>query len=454
MRLQWIIVVLLSLGAGNAAGQAGPERITVAQSAAPQQAAQAPNPPAGPLTITLQDALALAKANDPAYHQAVTETGLAHQDKVIARAGLLPKVNYTTQYLYTEGNGTLSGVYVPNDGVHVYTALGNGHEDISLAGGLVADYRRAAAAEALAKAKQEIAARGLVVTVVQSFYGLLVAQRGYANAQSAAAEAQHFLDISQKLERGGEVAHSDVIKAQLQANDGSRALDEAQLAMEKARLSLAVLLFPSFNENFTTVDDLQLAPPLPAPQEAERLAAANNPEVRGAVAALQQARQDVRSAWADHFPTLALDVWYGIEANQFATYTDGRRNLGYSAAATLNVPIFSWGATQAKVKQAQLRRSQSEIVLSEAQRGAIADLRTFYAEAKTARTELDTLRQSAELAADSLRLTNLRYQAGEATALEVVDAQNTLVQARNAYDNGEARYRIAIATLQTVTGPF
>ena len=60
----------------------------------------------------------------------------------------------------------------------------------------------------------------------------------------------------------------------------------------------------------------------------------------------------------------------------------------------------------------------------------------------------------ADLAAESLRLTNLRYTAGEATALEVVDAQNTLVQARNGFDDAGTRYRVALADLQTVTGRF
>ena len=55
---------------------------------------------------------------------------------------------------------------------------------------------------------------------------------------------------------------------------------------------------------------------------------------------------------------------------------------------------------------------------------------------------------------ESLRLINLRYQAGESTALEVVDAQNTLTTARNAYSDSEVRYRVAIATLQTLTGNF
>ena len=92
--------------------------------------------------------------------------------------------------------------------------------------------------------------------------------------------------------------------------------------------------------------------------------------------------------------------------------------------------------------------------LSFAQRKALSDLRSFYREAETTRAELDSLNQSAELAGDSLRLTTMRYQAGEATVLEVVDAQNTLTQARNAYADGQSRYRLAIATLQTLTGSF
>jgi outer membrane protein TolC len=62
------------------------------------------------------------------------------------------------------------------------------------------------------------------------------------------------------------------------------------------------------------------------------------------------------------------------------------------------------------------------------------------------------LKSSAELAAESLRLTTLRYQAGESTVLEVVDAQNTLTQARNAFSDGVVRYRAALAGLQTLTG--
>ena len=63
-------------------------------------------------------------------------------------------------------------------------------------------------------------------------------------------------------------------------------------------------------------------------------------------------------------------------------------------------------------------------------------------------------RFSADLASESLRLINLRYQAGESTVLEVVDAQNTLIQERNAYDEVQVRFRVAVTSLQSVTGGF
>ena len=124
------------------------------------------------------------------------------------------------------------------------------------------------------------------------------------------------------------------------------------------------------------------------------------------------------------------------------------------SAATLELPIWTWGANISKVKQANLQKKQAVVELSAAQRTLMADVRTFYDEAQAARSELDLLNQSAQLAADSLRLINLRYQSGEATVFEVVDAQNTITLASNAYGDGQVRFRVALANIQTLTGKF
>jgi outer membrane protein TolC len=445
------IVLLEILLAVSAFAQDSPSRVS-GQILTPAATAETDSTRV-PLVLTLQDALARAKANDPQFRSALTDLGVAHQDTVQSRAQLLPNLNYNMQYIYTQGNGTATGRFLANNGVHEYIAQGNVHQ--ALSPGMFAEYRKAAAAEALMRAKSEIATRGLVVTVVQAYYGYVVAQRKYATAQKAAAEADHFLGISQKLQNGGEVARSDVIKAQIQNNQQRRDLQDALLAMNKTRLDLAVLLFPNFDENFSVVDDLSLPDPLPSFVEVQAAATKNNPMLRAALATLRQSNQEVSVAWTAMLPSITLDYFYGIDANQFAVRDrNGFRNLGYGATATLQLPIWSWGAGASKIKQADLKRQQANVELSFAERRLLADLRSFYEETGTLRAQLELLSQTAELATDSLRLTTLRYQAGEATVLEVVDAQNTLTQARNAYDDGQVRFRVALANLQTLTGSF
>jgi outer membrane protein TolC len=426
--------------------------------------AQTPADPSSPApaTLTFQDALKLARNNSPVYRSAVTDSGVAHEDKVQSRAALLPNVNFNSQAIYTQpraGALPTDPRFIAGNGVHEYIAQGNVHEALSLEG--LGGYRHAQAAEAVARARAEIAARGLVLAVVQNYYGFVVAQRKYATAQKLADEGQQFLILSRKLENGGEVAHSDVIKAQLQFNQQSRDLEEAQLAMDRARLDLAVLVFPNFNQNFSIVDDLQSLEPLASLDEVRAAAGHRNPDLRAALAALDATRGDVAAAWGAMLPSLSLDYFYGIDAAHFArrdTAFDALGNpirvdnLGHSASATLQLPIFSWGAGVSKVKQANLHRAQAQVELSFTQRQLLANLQTFYNEARASQEQQESLRQSAELAADSLRLTTLRYQAGEATVLEVVDAQNTLALSRNAYDDGQVRYRAALANLQTLTG--
>jgi outer membrane protein TolC len=373
---------------------------------------------------------------------------------VQARAGLLPGAAFNTSSLYTQLNGTGTVKFIANNVEHEYISQGNVHEVLDLAA--VAAYRRTAALAAAAKARAEIATRGLVVTVVQSYFAVGAAEQVMESARRTAADGEAFLKLTQQLEQGGEVAHSDVIKAELQAQDRRRQLQEAQLTLLNARLDLAVLIFPDFNDNFETADDLHANVALPLREEFEAQAAHENPEIREALANAQAAGHDVQAARAGYLPSITLDYWYGIDAPNYATNSviDGQKlsNLGSSAMAALTLPVWNWGATQSRVRQAELKRELAKKELSFAQRKLLAEMRSLYSEAETALNELSGLQRSAELSAESLRLTTLRYKGGEATVLEVVDAQSTFAQANAAYQNGAVRYRVALANLQTLTG--
>src|SRR6266446_10289030 len=104
--------------------------------------------PAPPPVITLQDALARARQYGGQIQSANLTALLAREDRVQARAATLPSLNAFNQFIYTEANGTPSGVFVANDGPHVYNEQAVAHGDL-FAPAKWADYRSAAAAEAV-----------------------------------------------------------------------------------------------------------------------------------------------------------------------------------------------------------------------------------------------------------------------------------------------------------------
>ncbi len=432
--------------------------LLVAPGVTAAEAFQAPAPPSLDAPLTLQDALSLARATSQQVRSAQLASNLAAEDKKQARAALLPSLNGFTQYIYTQANGTPSGIFVANDGPNVYAMWLNVHGDV-FSPAKWSEYKGAAAAEAVAHARADVAGRGLVATIVQNYYGLVAAQRKLSSAQEGLREAQQFLDVTQKEETSGEVAHSDVIKAQIQVAQRSRDTQDAELTLLKSRLGLSVLIFPDFRDAFAVVDDLEAMTPLPPLLDVKAAAIANSPDLRVAEASVQQETIGVGVARGGVLPSLSFDYFYGINANEFATHASptleipaGVNLLGSVAQIQLNVPLWTWGAAQSKLTQAHLRVQAAKADLTLAQRQLQASVDTFHREAEVARDQVGSLRESLDLSTESLRLTLLRYQAGEVSVLEVVDAQNTLIQARNAYDDGLVRYRVAMAALQTLTG--
>jgi outer membrane protein TolC len=450
----------IALAVPLACGWAQPANLALVSQ---QPAATQSSTPQAPVTLSLKDALALAEKNDPGVLAATSDAASAREDRNQARAAIYPNLSGRSEYLGTQGNGKLaSGRFVTNDGVHVYRDWAVVHQDLSPGAFMRTGVQRAEAGEALARAKLEIARRGLAATVTKAYYALIAAQRKYSSAQQALDQAEGFLTISQQLEKGREVAHSDVVKAELQENTQEQALQEAKLGMESARLDLAVLVSRTFDENFTVVDDLDIAPTLPPLPEVEAMASRENPTLAAAMQTLRGTSLDVSIARQAYLPTFTVDAVYGIEANAFALHSavaankelGPMPNLGYFVTASLNIPVWDWGVRRSKVRQAELKHEEAAVDLSVAQRTAIRNLRGAYNEAQTARQQVELERRAVDMSSENLRLNTLRYRAGEATILDLTDAQTSLIQARNAFSDGMVRYRIAISNLQTLTGTF
>jgi outer membrane protein TolC len=413
--------------------------------------------PAAP--IPLAEAISRARANEPNFAAALAAARVAGLDHSIARSALLPSVSYHNQALYTQPNGAFNGGgpvgsqsaprFIANNAVREYASQAVVTETLGV--GPATAVSRAAAANAVAAAELEIARRGLVSAVTGLFYQALAAERKLSVARRAAGEAAGFTQLTQQRETAREGAHADVVKAQLQQQQRDRDLAEAILTAQKSHLDLGVLLFADPRTDYT----LALGPigALPARAEVDEAATRLNPELHQAMASLRVSTLDVTAARAAYLPELGLNFTYGIDAVQFAVNgRDGVKNLGYSASASLDIPVWDWLSTQHRVRQSEILRDAAHTALTATQRRLVAQLDEFYAEAGTSRDSLQSLEQSVLTAGESLRLTRLRYTAGEATVLEVVDAQNSLTTAEIAREDGTVRYQLALVNLQLLTG--
>ena len=179
---------------------------------------------ATPETLTLEQAIARATANEPAFAAAAAEQKAAGLDRKIARTALLPTATYHNQVIYTQPNGVPASrigqttnapaaIFIANNAVREYASQGVFNETLGL--GQVGAIRLADASAARAQAELEVARRGLVTTVVSLFYGVGTGEGRVRIAREALDEANHFVDLTGRREAAREAAHADVLKAQL-----------------------------------------------------------------------------------------------------------------------------------------------------------------------------------------------------------------------------------------------
>lgn len=421
--------------------------------------AQTPqNPPSNQSRqLTLDEVLRLANAQASSFQSALLNERSAEEDLKQARAAFLPKVSAPLSYIYTSpALGLPPGEpraqsFIANDAIGAYEALVNVSGDFDIAGRLRATMAKNRALLAAAHAGTDVARRALAQAVIEAYYGLAL-----TNAQQRAAEgnltaAEEFEHITELLLNGGEVAPVDLTRAQLQTLTRRDELERARVNEEVAAGALRVFIGYQFTQPITTTD---LALALPTDSEYQQFNAndvSRRPEFIQLEQQLLAARQEIKIARADRLPSLSYSMNGGFDTDSL----EGPRlkqHTGVSAAISLNIPIFDWGASRSRERQAQLRVEVAENERTLALRGFTQQFYSARAQTVSAVARIKLAREGVTKAQDNLSASIARYRAGEAQIVEVTDAQTTLVEQRTALYQAIFDYQTALARLKQATG--
>jgi len=281
----------------------------------------------------------------------------------------------------------------------------------------------------------------------QAYDSLLVSLKHRQDLEEARKLTQDFLDKTQARYNAGTVAKLDVIKAQVGVAQAENDLIANERGVANARAGLNRMLGRVLGASIEAADSLTIPSAPPEFEELEALAMQRRPELRGLVA--EQAGARASQKLAQHY--LLPDVDLSVTRSQL-----NGEPFEYETGIGFSLPIFFWQHQKGEVAEARYRANELDAQYRDMAAQVGEDLRNAYATASTSLRQAIYLRdQLVPSAREAYRIASTSYTLGGSSALEVIDAQRTLLDAQTQYAAALAAANDAIADLERATGaPF
>jgi outer membrane protein TolC len=411
----------------------------------------------GPTALSLDEAIQLAIQNNLATLLARERRREAEGLKQESLSGLLPNINGTayqanlTQNLAALGfqPGTFPGftrTFIgPFNNFDARARLVQTIFSLSA----IRNYQAGRRVVRVAELQEELAREQVASGTALNYLEALRADRAVTAAQANVELAQTLLQLAQDQRNAGVATGVDVTRAQVRLAQEEVRLAQSQTGSEQARLNLQRVVGLPLESPLTLTDQLRFTDePLPAVELAVAQAAQTRREVRIAEEQVRTSALERKAVSAEYLPSLEFVGDYGVSGITPANTDLPTRR----AAIQLNVPIFNGGLTRGRLTVATSRERQSELELGNVRGQVEEDVRLALSALRTATAQVRAADESVGLAQRELEMSRDRFRAGVADNLEVVNAQTSLANARDAQITALALHNAARLNLAAAIG--
>jgi outer membrane protein TolC len=405
--------------------------------------------------LLLSEAVDLALKQASAFKNSQLAEQIAAEDIKQSKTAFLPRLDAKPNYIFTSPSFGSTRPRPPSflgaNAINEIQGLVVASGELDTSGRLKATLERNRALLASAHAGTEIAKRDLIQGVNDAYFTLALSTAKRRGAESNLRAADDFEAATKLLLDAGEVAPVDLVRARLQSAARRDELEQAKTDESVNADSLKLLTGLSFGEAVATVD---LLAETPADGDIERfsdVAIATRPEFMQFEAEAKAASEDIKIAKADRRPQLTYSVGAGVITESLAA-THLRNTMGVQATVGVTIPLFDWGQARSRETQAKLRLQQTENTKALAERQFAQAFFSSRTQAISARNRIKQIGAAITDAESNLSASTARYRAGEATIIEVTDAQNILIAQKAALYQALFDYQTAKSRLMRATG--
>ena len=387
-------------------------------------------------TATLSDALSEVYLTDPTLLGERARLRATDENVPSALSGWRPQVSFTAAAGYDAGAYSIgpTSPYNSMPQLDRSTKFSNDHplltEQLNLSQPL---YRGGRTTSATAQAENQVRAERARLlaqeeqsfsTAISAFVTVIEDQQLYALQVSNVQVLTKTLQATNARFSVGEITRTDVAQAQAALAGAIAQRETAFGTLQTARATYRQVIGDLPDR---LIEPQPLALPITSAEQADTLAALNNPSVIAAAYDDAQAKDAVDVAFANLMPQVSFQ---GVGSYQDDAAQRNERSLGAMFTANLTVPIYQGGQEYAAIRQAKQNEQQSRKAIDIARRMAVQTATQYWEQFVAAKATVASTR--AQVRADEVALDGVEREAlaGTQTTLDVLNAEQLLVSAR------------------------
>jgi outer membrane protein TolC len=406
------------------------------------------------IPLSLSDALDRGLKYNLGAIESDIRTRTARADRLKSLSDLLPNVNAAITQTAEQVNLRALGLKIPIEGFPVVVGPFGVEDARAYWSQKIFDWNAVQKLRASQKSQRASDysykdSRDLVVLAVANAYLQVIADQATIESQKAQLETSRALyQRAQDQTRAGVAARIDELRADVELQTQQQRLIAAQDQSAKDALSLARTIGLPPGQEFTLTDNVPYtALPGVTLEQALQEAYVNRSDYLSAQLTVQAAEYSRKAAAAENYPSISSQVDYGDIGTNFAN-----SHGTVTATASVNIPIFQGTRVRGDVLEADATLQQRRAEVEDLRGRIDQDVRSAFLDLASAGELVNVAAHNKDLARETLSEAQDRFANGVTDNIEVVQAQESVSAADQAYISSLYTYNIAKVELARAAG--
>lgn len=467
-----------------------------------------------PVTLTLDEAVALAMDNNPDYQARLNDEAVADWQVRSAYADFLPSASIGGGLSYQSGGQARIGGFTSGDiGLgetpsYLYSSY-SARLNLSLSGSQFYQLGRQKASRQAVLAGTDAAAQTLQANVTRQYLGVLRSRDAVDLARTELERAEANLSLAEARRAVQSATIIEVQQAEVERGRAQVSLLQAQAGLDNQKTRLLQIIGLDLDQTVELTSDLPVFEPTWELESLVQTAMASQPQIEAARASHESAEAGVGMARSAYWPSLSIstglsgytrrvnDDQYLIDQAQASIdaqrqqcqdanlilqrlspplptndcsqiqFTDEMRStvLGQndqfpfdfatepaSVSLSISLPVFQGLSRQTQLESAHAAAQDAQLRVRAEELRIRADVETSYRDLRSAYQSVQVSERNAELASNQLRLAQERYRVGSASFLELRDAESVKARADREYLLGVYTFQESFTALEAAVG--